>query len=108
MIARIPDSPPLCLADATPGDLVQVRLIVFELVRSRCWHLPLREGDTLRFVQSGDETVTVARLDGSQVDVPHECARFIGVQRLTAKREPEPAASVPPEDGGAPVRWERG
>jgi hypothetical protein len=105
VIARIPESPPLCLADAKPGDLVQVRLIVFELVRSRCWHLPLREGDTVRFVETGDEAVTVSRLDGTHLAVPSECARFIGVERIPVHEDaPTPGVSEAGTGAASPVR----
>jgi hypothetical protein len=71
---------PRCLSDSKPGDLLQVRLIVFELVRSRCWDLTLQEGDLLRYVEDVEGGIRISRLDGTRVTVPLECARFIGVR----------------------------
>lgn len=84
MISRARDKTPRSLSDASPGDVVRVRLIVFELVRSRCWDLPLREGDTLQLVDASDAGVVVSRLDGSRLVVPSECALFIGVETIAA------------------------
>lgn len=85
MIARAPEPSPRCLSDAEPGDLVRVRLIVFELVRSRCWDLPLREGDMLQYIDGGGRDITVARLDGTRVLVPYECARFVGIDLVAGE-----------------------
>lgn len=82
--------PPRCLSDSEPGDLLQVRLIVFELVRSRCWDLTLREGDLLRYIEDVEAGVAVSTLDGTRVTVPHECARFIGVRLLSQETRAAP------------------
>lgn len=67
------------LADASPGDLVRVQLIVFEFARTSCWDLGIRRGEVLRCVGTGDDGVRVVRKDGSDLRVPAECARFVAI-----------------------------
>ena len=70
------------LADASPGDLVEVGVIAFDFVRAACWHLSIRSGETLQCVERRREGVLVARPDGARVRVPHDYARFIGIRRV--------------------------
>lgn len=78
------------LADATPGELIRVQLIVFEFARTSCWDLGIRQGEVLRCTEAGEAMVTVVRKDGGHLRVPTECARFVAIQAA----EEAPVASV--------------
>ena len=70
------------LADASPGDLVEVDVIAFDFVRTACWHLSIRPGETLQCLDRRPDSVLAARSNGVRVCVPHDCARFIGTRRI--------------------------
>jgi hypothetical protein len=78
----LPESrmPARSLASLELGDLVEIRVILFELVRSQCWGLRISEGDVVQCLGNGDGFVTVARADGSRTEISEECAAFIGVE----------------------------
>jgi hypothetical protein len=80
VILRESRMPARSLASLELGDLVEIRVILFELVRSQCWGLRISEGDVVQCLGNGDGFVTVARADGSRTDISEECAAFIGVE----------------------------
>lgn len=79
--ARLPS-----LSEAARGVPVEVRVIVFEMVRHQCWALALRVGDVVRRLDAEGDAVVVELSDGKRVVVPRECADFIGVRVAPARR----------------------
>lgn len=91
MIVPQEDGPARYLMELDPGDLVQVRFVAFEFVRSEGWDLPIRPGEVLQLIEERSDGVMVARPDGSRIFVPEDCARLIGVQRAGPHLEAGPS-----------------
>lgn len=67
------------LLDATPGQAVAVRTILFDLLREECARLGLRPGQTIRVGERTDSHVAVAVPGESTVHLRREWVRFIEV-----------------------------
>lgn len=72
------------LADASRGDILEIRFVLFGLIRSRCWDLGLQPGDVLRHLGRRKGGVAVAEAGGRRILVPDECAPFVAVRSLGA------------------------
>lgn len=80
LIAPTDGQPPSTLADADPGDLIRVRLTLFEFVSHSCWGIDLQPGEVLQCLDQEDGQVLVARRDGSRLTIDADCARFVAVE----------------------------
>lgn len=94
----VPDHrmPTPSLAGLDLGDIVEIRVILFDLVRSHCWGMNIAVGDVVQCLGTKNGHVLVARADGSRTSVPEECAAFIGVEPFELFESPSEVEALRP------------
>jgi hypothetical protein len=70
------------LAEAAPGDRLQVRMLALEFLPHSVSHLRLRMGDELRHVERQPDGILVEKPNGERLLIPDTAVQFIGVRPL--------------------------
>lgn len=73
---------PRTLALSQPGQTVQVKEILFDLVRDRCWELGIREGSVVECRDRDGSSVVVDLPNGERAQIPRDYAWFVSVDLL--------------------------
>jgi hypothetical protein len=90
MASSPPGSQMRSLDQVEVGELVRLDCILFDRVRTTCSAAGMAEGDSVRLQQNGEDFLVVETLDGREVRLDHEMARFIEVTSASGQRYRKP------------------
>lgn len=79
--------PTRSLADAGPGDVVEIADIFFEIVRDRCWELGIDRGEALECVAKERGRIVLANEEIGRVELESHYARFVSVRPVASGLE---------------------
>jgi hypothetical protein len=70
------------LALAEHGDVVQVKDVLFGMIRDHLEDLGIRRGSVLECLQNGSGSILVSLPDGERAKVERQYAWFVSVERM--------------------------